>query len=161
VEHGNELKLTNDPVEAPAMRLPRVRLTVWRLMVGVALLAPVFLLLRVNWFLAIMVSGSLCGAMSQATRGARAIVGGALGGVASCWLVLVLVYARAYLYPDPLMVDYLGPFLALAITGVYSSIYGAGVGICVWVFMVILRLARRTQWSPRPPAEPVQPVLKP
>src|SRR5262249_32704278 len=87
-----------DETEAPVMRVPRVRLTVRRIMVAVVLVAPVFLSLRDDLSsVAPLLGAAFCGALSQAPRGLRVVLGGVVGGVAFVWLVVLRIYVRSYL----------------------------------------------------------------
>jgi hypothetical protein len=55
-----------------------------------------------------------------------------VGGVAANCGFGVLMYIRAYLYPVPNTVDYLGPVLSLAVLGFSGAVVGLVVGAFIW-----------------------------
>jgi len=79
--------------------------------------------------------GPILGAIIQRCWGGRGLKGGVIGDVASYVGFGVVMYLRAYLYPRPETVDYLGPALTLLIAAYSGSLIGLVVGLLVWGVM--------------------------
>jgi hypothetical protein len=86
--------------------------------------------------IALIVIGPLVGAGLGAMRGwGYGIVGGMVGGLVTFCGFGVVMYARNYLFPDPSVVDYLGPFLSFLSLALAGAFCGVVVGFVHALFI--------------------------
>jgi hypothetical protein len=85
--------------------------------------------------LALIVAGPLVGAVLDAARGGNGIVGGMLAGAVAFCGFAAIMYVRAYFFPEPNTVDYLGPILAFTAMAVMGAAIGAVVGLAHGLFV--------------------------
>ena len=64
--------------------------------------------------------------------GGRGILGGVIGGVASYVGYGIAMYMIAYIFPQPDVVDYLGPGMTFTLLSFSGASTGLIVGVLVW-----------------------------
>jgi hypothetical protein len=117
--------------------MQRPRFTIRQIMLVVAACALLCAILRFDerrWLASALylTAGPILGAVVQRRRGGRGILGGLIGGVVHYVGFGVMMYVIAYVYPDPDVVDYLGPGLSFLVLSSSGAGIGLGVGILVW-----------------------------
>jgi hypothetical protein len=126
------------------MRSHRVRFTIQWLMLTVATRAVFLAVLRIEpvrgYFL--IVVGPMIGVSIDRALGGRGVLGGTAGGVSAFWIFGAVMYVRAYLYPQPNTVDYLGSGLAFLILAFFGAIVGLVVGISIWGLVQLFEKSR-------------------
>jgi hypothetical protein len=85
----------------------------------------------------VFTSGPISGALIHRFWGGRGILGGMIGGIASHAGFGVVMYLWAYLYPEPGVVDYLGPGFTFFILTTYGAVFGLAAGVLIWAAMLI------------------------
>jgi hypothetical protein len=134
------------PTEMPAVEqsipskrgpVPRTPVRIREIMVAVAWCAALFKLGRMAGIESvpatlILTLGPIFGAIAERYRGGPGILGGMIGGMVSFFGSGVVLYLWAYLYPDPNMVDYVGPGLTFIILTFYGAVIGLTAGILIW-----------------------------
>ena len=118
--------------------------TIRGLILGVAWCALLLALVRMpgmEWLIALFgfTLGPIVGAVAQRCWGGRGVLGGVIGGIVSYvgFGVVMHLHLRAYLYPQPETVDYLGSALTFLIAVYSGALIGLAVGVSVWGVMTI------------------------
>ena len=128
------------------MRLPWFRLTIGQLLKWIGVCAVFLAVLRTPaapWVVG--VSLVLPGFLIGRAHGHAGIWGGAI----SAWVAFVAYgiayYAYDYFFPEPNVVDYVGPVFTLGLLSVYGVIWGTVVGMALHfaITLVSRRLSRR------------------
>jgi hypothetical protein len=145
MSHAQDLptrRPATSPVVEPSIpskrgRVRRGPVRIRAIMVAVVWCALLLSLHRANgveWLPALLVLtlGPICGAIAQRCWGGRGILGGVIGGMVSSIGLGVVGYLWAYLYPEPHMVDYVGPGLTFIILSSYGAVVGLAAGILAW-----------------------------
>jgi hypothetical protein len=128
-----------NPGEVPAMQRSQTRITLWRIMAAIAILAMVFGLDLRGIPVTIAIAGPLCGAVLNRAMGGRGIVGGALGG-GLAWTVhygLIFVHAVPWIRPSSNILTgslALDPVGTITFFGTLGAVSGAALG---WYVQVI------------------------
>jgi hypothetical protein len=116
------------------MTVHRVTFRVRLLMLIVAGCAESLALLQVDGHLGplLIILGPVMGSCADRALGGGGLLGGILCGFTAFCGFGALMYMRAYFYPQPNTVDYLGPILSFSVLAFFGAIVGFAVGGFIW-----------------------------
>ncbi len=123
--------------------IARLPFTIGALMIGVSGFAVFFTVLRVldrglSILLLLCTVGPTCGAVAQRCRGGSGISGGIIGGLVYFLGYGVVMCAWVFFFPQPNVVYFPGPVLALFVLAIVGATFGLSVGLLIWGFMLSL-----------------------
>ncbi len=122
--------------------MPYRQFTIRQIMLVVVGCALVITFLRIDegrFLVAILgiTAGPIFGAVVERWRSGSGILGGVVGGVVSYVGFGIVMYLWAYLSPEGITTQLLGPGMAFFVLTSFGALVGLAVGLLIWGFMSI------------------------